>query len=258
MAGTATVAGVISVIVPVLNPGIELADALASVTRWLPEAEVVVVDDGSTVPVERATVRQPNAGPAAARNAGARAASGDWLVFLDGDDVMLAGAKRFADIASGRVGMVSGGVVRRADGIETPSAPNVHEFGVRFAVTAGSFAVRRDIFDAVGGYDQALRFSENTDLAIRCAAECVARGVDVIAFDEPTVTYEQPDSAKYDGQRLASVEHVLRRGRPDLARAEVVALLHRIAAVDARKTRRYVVAGRHAVAYWRVRLRRSG
>ncbi len=55
--------------------------------------EIIVVDDGSqdetaavaeTYPVT--VIRQNNGGPASARNAGAQAASGEWLAFLDHDD----------------------------------------------------------------------------------------------------------------------------------------------------------------------------
>jgi glycosyltransferase involved in cell wall biosynthesis len=64
--------------------------------------EVVVVDDGSpldgavatvaTAHAATTTLRQPNAGSAAARNAGIRASRGRHLVFLDADDHLLPGA----------------------------------------------------------------------------------------------------------------------------------------------------------------------
>lgn len=67
--------------------------------------EAIVVDDGSTdetlsvarkwqaaYPDRIRWLTQDNAGPGAARNRGAQQASGDWLLFLDADDVLLAGA----------------------------------------------------------------------------------------------------------------------------------------------------------------------
>lgn len=75
----------------------EALDSVAAQT-W-PASEIFVVDDGSTVDITPATkdrdglpltvIRQENAGQQAARNTGAAAASGDWLVFLDDDDQFL-------------------------------------------------------------------------------------------------------------------------------------------------------------------------
>jgi len=85
-----------SVILPAYNAAATLARAIESVLEqsW-PAHEIIVVDDGSTdhsasvaqgFGAAVTLLRQPNAGVSAARNAGAHAASGDWLAFLDADD----------------------------------------------------------------------------------------------------------------------------------------------------------------------------
>ncbi|MDO8209847.1 glycosyltransferase family A protein [Conexibacter sp. CPCC 206217] len=76
-----------------------LGEAVRSaLEQTLPAADVVVVDDGSSDDVDGALapyrdritlVRQVNQGPGAAKLAGARAASGEFVSFLDGDDVYL-------------------------------------------------------------------------------------------------------------------------------------------------------------------------
>jgi glycosyltransferase involved in cell wall biosynthesis len=85
-----------SVIIPAFNAASTLARAIESVRAqsW-PAHEIIVVDDGSSDDTARVAesfgdavklIRQPNSGVAIARNAGAHAASGDWLAFLDADD----------------------------------------------------------------------------------------------------------------------------------------------------------------------------
>src|SRR5262249_210129 len=86
-----------SVIIPAFNRAELLREALESVFQQeCRDFEVIVVDDGSTEDLSavarafrgRGTFfRQDNAGPGAARNHGARAATGEYLAFLDSDDV---------------------------------------------------------------------------------------------------------------------------------------------------------------------------
>ncbi|MFZ1546973.1 MAG: glycosyltransferase [Candidatus Nitrotoga sp.] len=85
-----------SVIIPAYNAAATLARALDSVLAQIwPAFEIIVIDDGSidTTAAVAASygekiryLRQDNAGVSAARNHGARIASGDWLAFLDADD----------------------------------------------------------------------------------------------------------------------------------------------------------------------------
>lgn len=91
----------ISVIVPSYNCARYIAAALESALQQdYPNKEILVVDDGSTdnsLEVLRGfgdriqVITQANAGAAAARNTGLRAAKGEYLAFLDADDLWLPG-----------------------------------------------------------------------------------------------------------------------------------------------------------------------
>lgn len=88
-----------SVIVPTHNRPAMLAEAVASIlAQRAATVECIVVDDGSTPPVEPAgdrriivVRRDVPGGPAAARNLGLAAAGGDVVAFLDDDDLWLPG-----------------------------------------------------------------------------------------------------------------------------------------------------------------------
>ncbi|MBU2538379.1 MAG: glycosyltransferase [Proteobacteria bacterium] len=86
----------VSVIIPTYNRAVFLARAIDSVlSQSYPDFELIVVDDGSTDETQALlasygenlkVLRQENRGPAAARNAGIRAARHPLLAFLDSDD----------------------------------------------------------------------------------------------------------------------------------------------------------------------------
>ncbi len=85
-----------SVIIPVYNGAPTVGRAIESVlTQTYPAHEVIIVDDGSIDATAQAVapfgsrvryIYQSNGGVAAARNAGANHATGEWLAFLDADD----------------------------------------------------------------------------------------------------------------------------------------------------------------------------
>ena len=87
----------VSVVIPCFNRENRLGLAIESaLSQTRPPLEVIVVDDGSTDGSRRVaesfggTVRvigTPNRGPSSARNTGIREATGEWVAFLDSDDV---------------------------------------------------------------------------------------------------------------------------------------------------------------------------
>lgn len=95
---------VVSVIVPVYNATAFLTRCVESIlAQSLKEFELILVDDGSSDNSGEIcdnyaqkdgrvkTIHQKNAGVSAARNAGLRLAQGDWVTFVDSDDIVLDG-----------------------------------------------------------------------------------------------------------------------------------------------------------------------
>ena len=121
------VSGLVSVIVPIYNVEAYLRDCLDSIrSQTYRELQVILVDDGSTdgsVPIAEEFVaadqrfqliRQANAGLSAARNTGIPYATGEFLAFVDSDDVLAAFAYELM-VRTARVSgsdFVTGGVHR--------------------------------------------------------------------------------------------------------------------------------------------------
>src|SRR5882672_7637161 len=87
----------VSVIIPVFNAAATAAGPSESVLRQtFEDYEIIVVDDGSTDRTSQVLgryqdriqmIRRPNGGISAARNSGVAVSRGDYLAFLDGDDL---------------------------------------------------------------------------------------------------------------------------------------------------------------------------
>ena len=210
----------ISVVVPVYDNGAGIRRTLEALAGYRGECtslEVIVVDDGSADDTARVAtaalgpfdrselVSTLNRGPSAARNTGAAAASGAYLVFLDTNDEPLAGwLGSFAARARTGVGVAH-------------CRPLVSDPGVRPAdryYLPGCFAIERRLFLEIGGYDEQLRFAENTDLVERTHVRCAMTGRAIAHDRRPLIAvHDVSDPRRYDAHRAAAMIHLL--GRED-------------------------------------------
>ena len=103
--GEGEIMPIFSVIIPAYNCEKYLADAVESVRKQpVKEIEIIIVDDGSTDSTGRIcdslarqeafirVIHQENQGASAARNAGIRRAEGEYILFLDADDIYVENA----------------------------------------------------------------------------------------------------------------------------------------------------------------------
>ncbi len=175
----------ISVIMPVLNgmPWVEQQLAALNVQEAPGEWEVIVADNGSSDGtrscVQQWSERDPRvrlveasarAGPGAARNIGVATAGGRILVFCDADDVVQPGwlAGMVADLNDADlVGGVFdfGSLQGRAQPNPVPAATTQMGF-LPFAL-GGNLAVRRNAFEASGGFSETLMAGEDVDFCWR-------------------------------------------------------------------------------------------
>ena len=185
----------ISVIIPAYNHARYILDTLESVFgQTYLDHEVIVVNDGS--PDDTATrlqplvqagrvryVEQANAGQAAARNRGLAEARGEFIAFLDDDDLWPLDKLAWQAAALREhpgwtmVGGMTGeadpdGVCREAagadGGVQLSSTRDL--FDGCGLTSPGQVLIRRSAMDAVGGFDPGLWGTDDMDLYIRLSA----------------------------------------------------------------------------------------
>lgn len=191
----------VSVVIPAHNAGLYLADCLASVRAQSCDGgfEIIVVDDGSvdaSAAIARSSpgvtcLSQPRRGPSAARNAGIAASRGEWVAFLDADDLWppgklamqldvlhqqpaaalvfgdcrqfdAGGARPRTEFEAGRLGAAAWGPLGLVpDAYAQLLAENF--------ITTGSVIVRRKVLSEVGGFAEDLHLVEDLELWLRIA-----------------------------------------------------------------------------------------
>lgn len=184
------IANRVSTIIPVFNRPRLLRRAVDSVlAQDHPETEIVIVDDGSadggeTLRAARAieaqhrgkviVLSQPNSGPGPARQHGLRAATGEFIQFLDSDDTLLPG-KFTAQVQALREDTRAGisyGVVLDEDTRLPAHGTDIARRTIFPAVVRGrlwntlSPLYRRSVCDAIGPWS-ALRILEDWDYECR-------------------------------------------------------------------------------------------
>jgi GT2 family glycosyltransferase len=173
-------ANLISFIVPAYNEerllGPTLRGLIASARATGEPFEVIVADDASSDGTARVAatlgaqvVQVAHRQIAATRNAGARLARGDLLIFVDADTIVTDAVLRAA-IRAVRAGAVGGGAAVRFDGRIPLYARLLQPLGFWLfrvlGLAAGCFLFcTRRVFDAVGGFDESLYGAEEIVLS---------------------------------------------------------------------------------------------
>jgi glycosyltransferase involved in cell wall biosynthesis len=173
----------ISCIVPVFNGETYLAEAIESILKQTYRSiEIIIADDGSTD--RTATVagrygkqirylRQANAGAAAARNLGLGAAAGDFLAFLDADDLWHA-EKLSRQMVRFEARPELNYCVAHVQNFWIPELSEEEEQFREHRISkplpgysTGTLLARRDCFNAVGQFNPAIPHADDTEWFLR-------------------------------------------------------------------------------------------
>lgn len=232
-------------------------------TRW----RLIVVDDGSPTPQflldalrdvpGSVVVRQPASGLPAARNHGIRLGTGQLIAFLDDDDVWhpdrLAAQVEAWLAAPSHVAVYSSGWYMDADGtpfgsgwpaVQTPS--RLFLSGQVPLPRIVTVLVRRDVCEAMGGFDETFSLAEDNEFLLRLAQ----RG-EMLAVDAALVGYRRHafnmSGASLEGrlanERLLLMQRAAARARGDRLTARLLgANLRRLRSTSAPESLRLMAA----------------
>jgi glycosyltransferase involved in cell wall biosynthesis len=212
----------ISVVIPAFNASKYIAETIHSVLRQtLPADEILVIDDGSTdntgaiaagfgSPVR--VIRTPNSKLPSSRNRGVKEAKGEWIAFVDADDIwednklerQMEELSRHpeADLCyTGRILLVENAestVLR--DVIQVPPSTTIAQELLRTNKFPPSCVViRRSTFLVVGGHDTSFPYVEDWDLWLRL----LKAGVKFVDCPEPLLRYRvHPDNMTHNAMPL--------------------------------------------------------
>lgn len=194
---------VFSVIVPAFNEEKLLPRCLEALRTALADQpwthEVIVVDNNSsdrTAAIARdwgaTVVFEPYNQISRARNAGARAARGEWLVFVDADTFLSGELLRAAltRLESGRC--CGGGALvsmdRRIGGVNRAFIRFWSNLSVRFHLAAGCFVFcLTQTWKAVGGFSHEVYASEEVWFSIAARTWGRARGMEFVVIESPRI-----------------------------------------------------------------------
>ncbi len=206
----------VSVIIPTYNRKALLRQALESVfAQSYRDFEVIVIDDGSTDGTEEALrplferiryLSKPNGGPASARNRGIKEARGDYIAFLDSDDLW---EPKFLEVTCDYLGrhdelaMVATGWRTLPEGKHRPRVAASLLHGDLFRrlieqrfIRTSSVLARRAFMERVGGFNEGLEVAEDYDMWLR-----IARAYPVAFLNVP-LSWGRKHSGNLSGDRL--------------------------------------------------------
>jgi hypothetical protein len=194
-----------SVVIPAYQAATTVAGAIRSaLDQTTPAQEVIVCDDGSTDGLDRAlepyadrvtVLRKEHGGAASARNHGLRAASGDFVVYLDSDDVLLARfIESLAELGAAQpdLDLLSTDAMFEVDGQVAGRFYEENRFETddqRTAIIHSCFvgwpAARRERLLAAGGFDESLVVAHDWDAWMRLILDGARAGL----VAEPLLRY---------------------------------------------------------------------
>ncbi|VXD11312.1 conserved hypothetical protein [Planktothrix serta PCC 8927] len=244
----------VSVIIPAYNAENTIVETIESIQKQtLSDFEVLVIDDGSkdkTIELVKQITdprvqvfAYPNGGVSVARNRGIEQAKGEFIAFIDNDDLwtedklelQIAALEQHPEasaVYSWTVNMMDDGEsISFVQGTESTVEGNIYPDLLlgNFIGSGSNILVRREVIDVVGGYEPNLAFSD-WDFCLRVAAK-----FQFVVVPKPQILYRKiagSMSSKLDAMEkegLRALERAYQTAPPELQHLKnrSLAFLHR-------------------------------
>jgi len=195
-----SISPLISVVIPTFNRVSLLRETVESVTaQTFRDFEIIIIDDGSddgtwewlSCRRDIRAFRQPNQGIAATRNHGIAEAKGQWVAFLDHDDLWLEDKleiqvefiRKNPDVALIAAKHVRLGKSTHASRKGTWIQGDLFDkvFSQSFIHTS-SVVIRKDVLESIGGFDAQYKFADEFDVWLK-----ISRHFSIAYFNRPLV-----------------------------------------------------------------------
>lgn len=192
----------VSFVIPTFNKVSSLGYAIESILlqkalKW----ELIVIDDGSTDETSKEVKKflsddrikyyyQENQGVSVARNRGASLAKGEYLIFLDSDDIFLSDlTSELKNVNFENYDLIFWQVKKIVNGVVSVSKPR--KLGKLYndltgTFLAGSVCYKTSLFQQAGGYDPKITFGENYELGLRISQQ---ENLKIKYIDQPFLQY---------------------------------------------------------------------
>lgn len=207
----------ISIIIPTFNRSKSLPLSVKSIQdQTLVNWELIIIDDGSeddTQEVLKDTLRderikyyyQENQGVSVARNYGAKLATGDYLIFLDSDDIFFPDLiKNIYEADFYKYDLICWEVLKNVDGKEKIWKPKQLDGmynNIIATFLAGSICYKKSVFLNAGGYDPKMAFGENYELGIRVSQ---LKDLKIKILNKP-LSYYEPKNQNRDSNSIKNL-----------------------------------------------------
>ena len=193
-----------SIIIPTFNRAHIIHRAIECLLiQKFKDFELIIVDDGSSdnlkevvqIYLKDSSIKyyyQANKGVCAARNFGVTQATGDYLIFLDSDDLLNEDALTTYNnvIQNKKFDIIYGDMISKNSITNTSkyvSAQNPYNNGKGVGVyIPGAFSISRHFFNKIGGYDEKINYGENTELKFR------------INYNNPKIAFTKKETLIYE------------------------------------------------------------